>query len=199
MARVSVLGATLLENPSPFGHPLRFQVQFECGEALPHDLEWKIIYVGSAESEEFDQVLDSVLVGPVPAGRHMFVFEANAPNPSLIPESDAVGVTVILITCTYLGQEFIRIGYYVNNEYVDPELRDNPPLKPDFSQLQRNVLLLNPRVTCFHINWDGPKDQMDNIENVDPEHDGFLSPSCAYIKGLAPSVGLQPENSMDCM
>lgn len=41
------------------------------------DLEWKIIYVGSAESEEYDQVLDSVLVGPVPAGRHMFVFQAS--------------------------------------------------------------------------------------------------------------------------
>lgn len=39
------------------------------------DLEWKIIYVGSAESEEYDQILDSVLVGPVPAGRHMFVFQ----------------------------------------------------------------------------------------------------------------------------
>lgn len=39
------------------------------------DLEWKIIYVGSAESEEYDQTLDSVLVGPVPAGRHMFVFQ----------------------------------------------------------------------------------------------------------------------------
>ncbi|PNJ13276.1 ASF1B isoform 3, partial [Pongo abelii] len=38
-------------------------------------LEWKIIYVGSAESEEFDQILDSVLVGPVPAGRHMFIFQ----------------------------------------------------------------------------------------------------------------------------
>ncbi|XP_060096667.1 histone chaperone ASF1B isoform X1 [Heteronotia binoei] len=199
MARVSVLGVLVLENPSPFGHPLRFQVQFECGEALPHDLEWKIIYVGSAESEEYDQILDSVLVGPVPAGRHMFVFEASAPNPGLIPESDAVGVTVILITCTYLGQEFIRIGYYVNNEYMDPELRENPPLKPDFSQLQRNILAANPRVTRFHINWDGPRDQMDNIENVDPEQDGFLSPNCAYIKGLAPSMGLQPENSMDCM
>lgn len=47
---------------------------------IPHvlaDLEWKIIYVGSAESEEFDQILDSVLVGPVPAGRHMFVFQVS--------------------------------------------------------------------------------------------------------------------------
>lgn len=47
----------------------------------------------------------------------------------------AVGVTVVLITCTYHGQEFIRVGYYVNNEYPNPELRENPPLKPDFSQV----------------------------------------------------------------
>ena len=39
------------------------------------DLEWKVIYVGSAESAAYDQVLDTVLVGPVPAGRHMFVFQ----------------------------------------------------------------------------------------------------------------------------
>ena len=39
------------------------------------DLEWKIIYVGSAESEEYDQTLDSVVVGPIIAGKHMFVFE----------------------------------------------------------------------------------------------------------------------------
>lgn len=45
------------------------------------DLEWKIIYVGSAESEEFDQILDSVLVGPVPAGRHMFVFQVRKVRP----------------------------------------------------------------------------------------------------------------------
>lgn len=47
------------------------------------DLEWKIIYVGSAESEEYDQVLDSVLVGPVPAGRHMFVFQVSKQSPCL--------------------------------------------------------------------------------------------------------------------
>jgi hypothetical protein len=41
------------------------------------DLEWKIIYVGAAESEEYDQTLDSVLVGPVPAGKHMFVFQVS--------------------------------------------------------------------------------------------------------------------------
>jgi hypothetical protein len=39
------------------------------------DLEWKVIYVGSAESEEHDQVLDTIYVGPIPEGRHMFVFQ----------------------------------------------------------------------------------------------------------------------------
>uniref|UniRef100_A0A493SXU5 Anti-silencing function 1A histone chaperone n=1 Tax=Anas platyrhynchos platyrhynchos TaxID=8840 RepID=A0A493SXU5_ANAPP len=54
--------------PNPF--------KFKSSVLIPvQDLEWKIIYVGSAESEEYDQVLDSVLVGPVPAGRHMFVFQ----------------------------------------------------------------------------------------------------------------------------
>uniref|UniRef100_A0A673VC13 Anti-silencing function 1B histone chaperone n=1 Tax=Suricata suricatta TaxID=37032 RepID=A0A673VC13_SURSU len=75
MAKVSVLNVAVLENPSPFHSPFRFEISFECSEDLADDLEWKIIYVGSAESEEFDQILDSVLVGPVPAGRHMFVFQ----------------------------------------------------------------------------------------------------------------------------
>ncbi|XP_016139810.1 histone chaperone asf1b-B-like [Sinocyclocheilus grahami] len=161
------------------------------------NLEWKIIYVGSAESEEYDQVLDSVLVGPVPAGRHMFVFQADAPNTGLIPESDAVGVTVVLITCTYRGQEFIRIGYYVNNEYTDPELRENPPVKPNYTQLQRNILASNPRVTRFHINWEATMEKMEDSENVDPAPNAMLPPTS--MPGKAPPLGLMPDNSMDCL
>ncbi|XP_006874347.1 PREDICTED: histone chaperone ASF1B [Chrysochloris asiatica] len=202
MAKVSVLNVAVLENPSPFHSPFRFEISFECNEALADDLEWKIIYVGSAESEEFDQILDSVLVGPVPAGRHMFVFQADAPNPSLIPETDAVGVTVVLITCTYHEQEFIRVGYYVNNEYPNAELRENPPQKPDFSQLQRNILASNPRVTRFHINWDNHTDRLEAMDNQDLSLSSGLPLSCTPIKGLGlPGCipGLLPENSMDCI
>ena len=39
------------------------------------DLEWKVIYVGSAESEKHDQVLEEVLVGPVPLGLSKFVLQ----------------------------------------------------------------------------------------------------------------------------
>lgn len=127
------------------------------------DLEWKITYVGSAESEKYDQVLDTVFVGPVSPGQYRFVFQvrgrrscgaavtnhavpaaepaplprctararapaqgsaarrsgvpahqtprppacslqADAPNFAQIPPDDVVGVTVILLTCSYKNQ-----------------------------------------------------------------------------------------------
>ena len=93
-------------------------------------------------------------MGPVPEGRHKFVFEADPPDPAKIPVTDVVGVTVILLTCGYRGQEFIRVGYYVSNDYDDPELTENMPDKPVFDRLTRNILASNPRVTKFKINWD---------------------------------------------
>ena len=39
------------------------------------DLEWKLIYVGSAEDETYDQQLESVLVGPVNVGSYRFILE----------------------------------------------------------------------------------------------------------------------------
>ena len=39
------------------------------------DLEWKFIYVGSAESESCDQELDCVMVGPVAVGDSKFTVE----------------------------------------------------------------------------------------------------------------------------
>jgi len=65
----------------------------------------------------------------------MVFFQADPPNAARIPREDVVGVTVVLLTCSYRQQEFIRVGYYVNNEYVDPEIRENPPQEPDFDKV----------------------------------------------------------------
>lgn len=64
------------------------------------------------------------MVGPVPVGINSFEFEAAAPLPGRIPSSDLIGVTVILLTCSYNEQEFVRVGYYVNTEYEEGELKD---------------------------------------------------------------------------
>lgn len=156
MAKVQLCNITVMDNPSPFLNPFQFEITFECIEELKEDLEWKMIYVGSAESEEYDQILDSVFVGPIPEGKHMFVFQADPPNVSRIPENDALGVTVVLLTCSYKTQEFIRVGYFINNEYSDPELKENPPSPPQFDKVTRNILASEPRVTRFKINWEEP-------------------------------------------
>ena len=55
---------------------------------------------------------------------------------SKLPREDIVGVTVILLTCSYENKEFVRVGYYVNNEYFDAELKETPPTEPDFDKVQ---------------------------------------------------------------
>ena len=52
-----------------------------------------------------------------------------------------------------MGQEFIRVGYYVNNDYDDEQLREEPPTKVLVDRVQRNILADKPRVTKFPINF----------------------------------------------
>jgi histone chaperone ASF1 len=51
---------------------------------LPEDLEWKIIYVGSAESEEFDQVFN--LIVRQRCGSGMIFFQHPAPTFKIVPD-----------------------------------------------------------------------------------------------------------------
>ncbi|KAI5080023.1 hypothetical protein GOP47_0005502 [Adiantum capillus-veneris] len=151
MSAVNVTNVTVLDNPSMFLNPFQFEISYECLLPLNDDLEWKLIYVGSAEDEKYDQLLESVLVGPVNVGNYRFVFQADPPKPEKIPEEDILGVTVLLLTCSYMGQEFIRVGYYVSNEYIDEQLREEPPAKVLIDKVQRNILSDKPRVTKFQI------------------------------------------------
>ncbi|KAI5475712.1 hypothetical protein MNV49_001005 [Pseudohyphozyma bogoriensis] len=182
MSIINISDITVLENHAKFTDPYRFKITFECMAPLEDGepslralvalqswahLEWKLVYVGSAESESYDQELDTCMVGPVPVGVNSFEFEAAAPLPSRIPPSDLIGVTVILLTCAYADQEFVRIGYYVNTEYGDPDLKATydaslvegsnvtpPDPTRHVGSLVRSVLVEKPRVTRFNIKWD---------------------------------------------
>lgn len=144
-------------------------------QELDDDLEWKVLYVGSAQDASRDQVLDEILVGPVPVGVNKFVLQADAPDPSKLPPEDLLGVTVVLVTCSYKEREFVRVGYYVNNEYHDPNAppptinadgqQEQPPLpKPiPIENIQRQILADKPRVTKFPISWgEDPNINKDN-------------------------------------
>jgi histone chaperone ASF1 len=122
------------------------------------DLEWKVLYVGSARDSHKDQILDEILVGPVPVGMNKFVLQADAPDFNQLPPDDVLGVTVVLVTCSYREREFVRVGYYVNNEYsgeYDPDIGIPPINSPNFDMkhVQRQILADKPRVTKFPISW----------------------------------------------
>ena len=165
MSIVSLTGIEVLNNPAKFSDPYEFQITFECLEPLKEDLEWKLTYVGSSDSLDHDQELDSILVGPIPVGVNSFLFKADAPSPELIPASELVSVTVIILSCSYNDREFVRVGYYVNNEYDTEELRENPPAKVQVDHVVRNILAEKPRVTRFNIVWDNEL----NADDYPPE------------------------------
>jgi len=171
MSVVSLLGVNVLNNPAKFGDPYEFEITFECLELLQKDLEWKLTYVGSATSDEHDQELDSLLVGPIPVGVNKFIFEADPPDTSRIPDAEILGVTVILLTCAYDSREFVRVGYYVNNEYDSDELNADPPPKPILERVRRNVLAEKPRVTRFAIKWDSEASAPAEFPPEQPEAD----------------------------
>jgi histone chaperone ASF1 len=180
MSVVSLLGVKVLNNPAHFSSQYQFEITFECLEQLQKDLEWKLTYVGSATSSEQDQELDSLLVGPIPVGVNKFIFEADAPDYKRIPDSEILGVTVILLTCSYDGREFVRVGYYVNNEYDSEELAADPPAKPQIEHIRRNVLAEKPRVTRFAIKWDSEESAPAEYPPDQPEADNLDDDSNAY-------------------
>ena len=128
------------------------------------DLEWKVLYVGSAHDAGKDQVLDEILVGPVPVGINKFVLQADSPSPQQLPPDEILGVTVVLVTCSYKEREFVRVGYYVNNELLGHDPETPPPVYPqlDLSQVQRQILADKPRVTKFPIQWDDTNNVSNN-------------------------------------
>jgi len=159
---VVVVNDVQVLNPTgaAFTDNFQFEITFECTAELKEDIEWKVVYVGSAEDQNHDQELEAIMVGPLPVGTAKFVLEAPAPDWGKLPPNEIRGVTVVLVTCSYNTAEFVRIGYYVNNDFQAPELRETPPDQfvpaTMVPQLQRHILAEKPRVTRYTIPWDQP-------------------------------------------
>jgi len=174
---VTVLRVDLLgENPTSYLSPFRFEITYECIQPLANDLEWKLTYVGSADDEKFDQVLDCIVVGPVGVGLCKFTFEAECPDSAQIPASEVIGVTCVLLTGSYQKSEFVRYGYFVNNEYDSLELRDpaNAPPIPDFTRIRREILADKPRITRYPIDWSDAPFQFPNPGDSNNDNNNMM-------------------------
>jgi len=177
---INIIDVQVLNNPSPFGAPFQFEICYECFAPLKADLEWSLVYVGSSESRACDQILETIFLGPMVVGHYKFVFSAPPPNPTKIPKRDIVGVTVILLICKYKYQEFVRVGYFVNNAYDCEEFSQNPPDEVLLNRLTRTILSNEPRCTHRSITWDNlqevdfapPQEQMDFSMSEEDDEEG---------------------------
>ncbi|KAL9658366.1 hypothetical protein ABK040_015686 [Willaertia magna] len=152
MSKVKVTNVSLKNPVAKFTDNFEMDVSFDCLEPVEGDLEWELVFVGSSESKDCDQVLESVLVGPVKVGSNKFTLVAPPPNPEKINQADLLDCTIMLLRCTYKNQLFVQVGYFVRSEYETPELQNNPPSPPDYSKIVRTVSD-QPRVTTYEIEW----------------------------------------------
>lgn len=189
MSLVNVVGMVVLDNPTAYQNPFQFEITFECLQPLSDDIEWKVTYVGSAEDSSLDQVLDEVMVGPVPVGTNKFVLQADAPDHSVIPPEDVLGVTVVLVTAAYKDAEFCRVGYYVNNEYTEEyDAEAGPPDPLDMTKVTRQILADKPRVTRFPIDWtNGASGSNQNTTLGDMNTEAMQSPVPSLGAASTPS------------
>jgi len=132
MNYVNILNVAVLDNPTAFVNPFQFEITFECTQQLQEDLEWRVVYVGNHEDNAYDQVLEELSVGPVPVGINRFVLQTSVgmysftsinsfnqifiyfftgPNANNILNEHLIGVTVILISCSYMNQKFVQGTY----------------------------------------------------------------------------------------
>ena len=117
----------------------------------------------------------------------MDCLQVDPPDPSKIHEGDIIGVTILLLTCSYLGQEFVRVGYYVNNDYDDEQLRAEPPQKVLIDRVQRNILADKPRFTKFPINFHPENNEQGGQAPPSPDHATVTNEN-----------GEEPSNAPDC-
>lgn len=121
MAQVHIANVAVLNNPAKIQSPIQFEITFECFNDLPGTFDWRIIYLGSPTDSNYDQVIDEFDMTDIKSGCMTFNTDSNPPNFQKIPPNEIIGTTAILISVSYEHQEFFRVGYYIINEYEDPE------------------------------------------------------------------------------
>lgn len=190
-SRLNICTVNILDNPAKVDTPFKVEITFEVFEYLKEEVEWELVFVANDGKEERDQILDSVVIGPIRDGRHKFVFEAPAPDKEKLNVEDWTDVTVLLLRCKYRDQMFVKIAWFVTHVYTDQELLDNPPEKPIIEKLQRNVSTEDVRVTYYAIKWEDPvmdeeNQSGDNQGSVSMQTEGAKEPVNANVENENP-------------
>jgi|JI6StandDraft_1071083.scaffolds.fasta_scaffold01168_15 histone chaperone ASF1 len=73
----------------------------------------------------------------------------------------------MILSASYRGNEFFRVGYYVYNRYNATELMDNPLQDIQIDRVVRGILSDKPRITRIEIPWNDKETQSLSTNEVD--------------------------------
>lgn len=152
MSLVSITNVKIDKKEASIKDPINLEIEISVNESLTNNVRFKVTYIVSGDSE-LDQVLTMADVGPFALGKSKFGLSCPPPDVSKVPKDDLVGSNVMVLSAEYKDQEFVRVGYYVNNKYADEELNNNPPDAPNVDKLIREILVEKPIVTKKNIDW----------------------------------------------
>lgn len=89
---------------------------------LNSDLDWKLTCVGNAESEDDDQILEEIYVGPNLKGVHMFALQTSGTSHQMIKNKDIIGVSVFLVTCKAIVTSLTSIKSRVSLQFLPKQV-----------------------------------------------------------------------------
>lgn len=150
LLEIHLLGA----NPSPFTEESTWKMKVEVLDRIRDCISIRFVWVGSAKTDQCDQILDEFDVGPFPIGTAEFTLQCGAPQINLIPIDELLNVTGLLIIFSYRGAPFLRIGYYVQVAYFDENLNAFPPNPAQVQHLGKCISMSQPTVTTIPVAWD---------------------------------------------
>lgn len=96
-AKITLDNITVKNTPSLFSDCIDFEVTFSTLDELKYPLNWKVIYVGSALNEEYDQVLEEFEINPIlTTCTSKFEISCAPPNAHKIPKNE-----LLCMICSY--------------------------------------------------------------------------------------------------
>ena len=126
MSKIRVTNICIPEVKSSFDTPIKVNIEFEALAPLAQDLNWKIIYIGSANSCKHDQILESFSFPVKKLGGYSFNVDVSPPDHKLVPSfDDLLGATLLMISAVYNEKEFFRCSYFVYNNFENEQIAKN--------------------------------------------------------------------------
>ena len=77
MSLVNVLNVIAKQSKTPFLSNISFDIYFESVRNLKNSLTWRIIYIGQASNDDYDQILEEAEMDCEVARRMQFTLEVS--------------------------------------------------------------------------------------------------------------------------